>query len=104
MAYNGYVPPPDEHKQKGFELQLFGQSKYWKIPQKVNANTTVRRVKEIYKAKYGVGTNINDIWLINISKCKRLHNNKTLGQCGITNKKHLIEVRFRIYGGCFVNG
>eukprot|EP01084_Bolivina_argentea_P290329 498668_1 len=102
MAYNGYVPPPDEHKQKGFELQLFGQSKYWKIPQKVNANTTVRRVKELYKAESGVGTNIDDIVLI--SKAKVLPAHSTLGQCGITNKKHLITVKFKAHGGSFVNG
>eukprot|EP01084_Bolivina_argentea_P315658 546920_1 len=95
----GYIPPPDEHEQKGFELQLFGQSKYWKVPQKVNANTSVRRVKELYKAESGVGTNIDDIYLI--SKAKVLPDHSTLGQCGITNERHLITVKFKAHGGAY---
>eukprot|EP01084_Bolivina_argentea_P315660 546926_1 len=93
----GYIPPPDEHEQKGFELQLFGQSKYWKVPQKVNANTSVRRVKELYKAESGVGTNIDDIYLISKAKVLPGAGHATLGQCGIVNERHLITVKFKAH-------
>eukprot|EP01084_Bolivina_argentea_P254611 428069_1 len=43
-----YMRPPAENKHDAFELQLFGLSKYWKIPQKVTVNTTIRRVKELW--------------------------------------------------------
>eukprot|EP01084_Bolivina_argentea_P306572 529780_1 len=90
------------YEQAGFELQLFGQMKYWKILEKVNANTTVRRVAELYKAESGVGTDVESIVLI--SKAKVLNHNSTLGECGITNDRHLITVKFKAHGGCFVNG
>eukprot|EP01084_Bolivina_argentea_P114757 204249_1 len=63
---------------------------------------TVKRLKELYKAESGVGTNVNDIVLI--SKAKVLPDHTTLAHCGITNERHLITVKFKAHGGCFVNG
>eukprot|EP01084_Bolivina_argentea_P066943 122029_1 len=97
---------PAEKKQEkkilpAFELQIFGQSKYWRIYQKVNADTTVKRVKELYKAESGVGTRLINISLI--ARAKVLPDNATLGQCRITNERHLITVKFKTsppYGEC----
>eukprot|EP01084_Bolivina_argentea_P121860 215974_1 len=88
--------PKQKEEEKGFELQLFGQSKYWKVPQKVNPNTTVRRVKKLYRAESGVESHLDTIILI--SKAKILPNHATLGQCGITNERHLITVKFSTGG------
>eukprot|EP01084_Bolivina_argentea_P033497 61944_1 len=82
----------------GFESQLFGQSKYWKLAQPINRDMTVKRLKELYKAESGVGTNVNDIVLI--SKAKVLPDHTTLAHCGITNERHLITVKFKAHGGC----
>eukprot|EP01084_Bolivina_argentea_P121862 215977_1 len=92
----------NNHEEKEFELNLFGQNRYWKIPQEVNANTTVRRVKELYKAKSGVGASIDDIVLKTMGKI--MVDNTTLRQYGIINQKHNILVDFKTHGGCFVNG
>eukprot|EP01084_Bolivina_argentea_P168537 292250_1 len=86
----------------GFEFQLFGQSKYWKLRQEANREMTIRHVKELYKAESGVGTDIDDIVLI--AKAKVLPDHATLCSCGITDKRHLITVKFKAHGGCFVNG
>lgn len=86
-----------EQKDGEFELNIFGQSKYWTIKEKATKNTTVRRVKELYKDAAAIDTPVDDIVLI--SKGVTLASDKTLGQIGITNERHRITVKFKVVGG-----
>eukprot|EP01084_Bolivina_argentea_P133093 234870_1 len=86
---------PDENKfeQKGFDLQMKQQGRYWVIPQKVTANTTVLRVKELYRAAVPHIKNHYPLSMIILWSCaKELAHNKTLGQCNITDYRHDITV------------
>eukprot|EP01083_Nonionella_stella_P109552 319577_1 len=80
-----------------FELNIFGQSKYWRIDEKVTKHTTIRRVVELYRIQSAVNTAVETIHLI--SKGKVLKHTETLEQYGITNGRHLIGVRFHVTGG-----
>eukprot|EP01084_Bolivina_argentea_P222350 376361_1 len=82
----------NEQKINEFELNFFGSSKYWTIHEKVNQNVTVRFVKALYKAEAGVTGDINSFYLM--SKSKRLSDNSTIGEYGIRDQRHLLNVRF----------
>jgi len=88
---------PNEEKDDQFELNIFAQSKYWHIKQKVTRNTKIRRVKELYKDTAAIDTPIDDIVLI--SKGVTLVPTKTLGFYKITNERHQITVKFKVIGG-----
>eukprot|EP01084_Bolivina_argentea_P144494 253500_1 len=86
----GYVA--EDNEQKEFELQMFGQSKYWKFDKKVNKNTSIRFVKALWKAEAAYTASISSFYLI--GKRKTMSNNKTLGECGITNERRVLNVQF----------
>ena len=58
-----------EEKGDEFELNVFGQSKYWSISEKVTKYATVRRVKELYKDAAGIDTPVD---IVLFSKGKQL--------------------------------
>eukprot|EP01084_Bolivina_argentea_P274288 467474_1 len=75
---------------KGFQIQLFAQNKWWTPFQKVCVNTTVRRIKELYKMESGVGTNVDGIKVA--YKGKYLQDHQTLGNYGIVDENHMLIV------------
>eukprot|EP00483_Globobulimina_turgida_P002334 UN02336 len=94
----------DDEKAQTFDLNIFGQSKYWSIKKKATRNTKVSTVARLYKNESGVSTAIEDIVLI--ARTKILPHNDKLGEIqfqngvvGIIDDKHLITVKFKAHGG-----
>eukprot|EP01084_Bolivina_argentea_P271399 461792_1 len=87
----------DNDDEKTFELNVFGQNKYWNFKDKVSENTLVRTVKQLYKNESGVVSTLENISLY--AKGKIMPPEKTLGQCLIKDERHLITVKFAALGG-----